>query len=359
MPTNRLVGIADPTATKTGPEGEILYFGEPRAEYEAARNGLAIADLSERGRVEVGGDDRVKFLNNLSTNDIPKIAVGGGAEAFFLDARGRILDYAALFCLPRSIWIDTEPGRASLLVKHLDKYLIREKVTLTDKSPETAQFHLAGPKAPALVSRATESECPELANLEHMERTIGGRTCQVRCYARSLGGGFDIVVSSENATDVAGRLWSLGSELGITAIGQETLELLRVEAGLPRYGVDISETNFPQEMNRDEQAISFTKGCYIGQETVARIDSYGHVNRILRGVALKEPTDLTLPVALQAGSKEAGSLTSLTLLPGKPGMIGLAILRKGSDMPGTKLQVNGVSTEAVVCELPFTDIPES
>lgn len=334
--------------------GAVLRFADRDGEIQIARTKVAIADLSQQGRVEVAGDDRVKFLNNLSTNDITKISMGGGAEAFFLDARGRILDYGTLFALPDALWIDTAPGRAQPLIKHLDRYLIREKVLLTDRTPQTAELHLAGPEARALIRQVTPEDGPELQELQHRAVTIAGHPCQVRCHARSKYVGFDILLPLEALDAVTAELFHRGAEVGIRPIGSEAMDFLRIEAGIPVYGRDISDANFPQEVGRDVQAISFNKGCYIGQETVARIDSYGHVNRLLRGLVFTTEVPVAVPTPVKLGDKEVGTLTSVARAP-VGDQLGLAILRKGSDNPGNKVLIDSSAgpIEGTVVALPF------
>lgn len=335
-------------------DGQPLTYGSDRsAEYLAASQHAGLADLSNRGKVEVQGKDRVQLLHNLSTNDVKKLPAGRGCEAFFLDAKGRIREYGTIFNTGDSHWIDTPAGRASDLVRHLDRYVIREDVTLHDRSQEYVQLHLVGPKAAAVLAQLGIEQASGWENLTIENVELAGTTCQLRRQDRSIYPGYDLLVP----VDVCLSVWDLLIEAsGLKPIGMETMEVLRMEAGIPAPGREIGEENFPQEMAREKQAVSFNKGCYIGQETVARLDTYGHINWILRGLIVDgdEPPQVGTPV--QVGDASIGTISSsgFSFRLGKP--VALAVLRYQQSQPGTHVTLgtegsSGIS--AVVAELPL------
>lgn len=332
------------------------HFGDPLAEYEAARHSAAILDRSALSKIEVSGRDRAKFLNNLCTNDVKGLAPGWGCEAFFTTVQGKIMAYVRVIAGAESLWIDTVPGAAGPLLAHFNRYLIMEKVELADRTTDFAQVTVIGPRANEVVSAATESVIPDLRPLEHTDGSIAGKTCRL-IGNDSLGvPGYDLLVPASQASAVWQRLWQVGQSVGLSPLGEHATKMLRVEAGLPIYGQDIDESNLPQEVGRDKLAICFTKGCYLGQETIARIDALGHVNRNLVGIAFPNHRDAPAPgAAISSGDKAVGKVTSAALSPALDCVIALGYVRRGLEKPGTELVVesNGTRIRAVVHALPF------
>lgn len=329
-----------------------LHFGDELSEYQEATSSVGLADLSARARLELTGDDRCKFLNNLCTNDIVILAPGASCEAFFLDARGRILDFVTVFQLPESIWIDAEPGRGAFLLRHLDKYRIREKVEFHDRTQSHAQLHLTGPAAEEVVAKALAAPV-ELARYGHRLGKIGHHECQIRQHERSVHAGFDIVTEADHAEAVWKALLHAGREDDILPIGQAVLEVLRIEAGLPIYGKDFSD-NLAQEIGRDARAISFNKGCYLGQETVARLDAMGHVNKLLRGLSFEHDGTVAIGAKVRRENADLGVVSSTTFSPALGRRIALGVLRVVAE-PGSIVAVEAPAgpLNATVTNLPI------
>lgn len=278
-------------------------------------NSPRLFDLSARTQLELTGDDRAAFLHNLCTNDIRKLAAGSGCEAFLLDARGHILGLVWVFCRPQSLVIDMVPGQASALLAHLDRYLIREKVELHDRSAQWAELLVDGPGAAEAAARVAGDE----VWINEVDWTgAGGRL--VSC-------------PRERFALLRDALADAGCVLADAA----SFNAARLEAGTPLWGVDISEKNLPQEVARDARAISFVKGCYLGQETVARIDALGHVNKTLCGVQFGGSEIPRAGTALAAGGRPAGEVTSAAWSPRLRAPLALAWLRRGTNTPGTRL----------------------
>lgn len=324
------------------------------AALQAVRRGAAVADLSARGRVELQGADRAKLLHNLCTQDVAGMAPGHGREAFFLDAKGKIVDFARLFMLEGSTWLDLAPGRAAPIIKHLDRYIIREDVKLVDQTPLTSQLHVVGPKAAELLDSLGAS-VPDATPLSTHETSLGGVPVQLRGVARSLYPGWDVIALLDQSEKVKQCLANAGEALGLAELDDATMEFLRVEAGIPEFGVDFSGDNLAQELDRNETAISFVKGCYLGQETVARLDAMGHVNRILRGVRAPAGAELVAGSPLKLKDKDVGVISSAARSPETHESLGLAILRLAANPGATVDAITPAGVvPATVCSLPFT-----
>jgi folate-binding protein YgfZ len=321
-------------------------------EYSAAREQAVVFDQSPRGKIEVAGPDAVTFLQNLSTNDIKNLPPGAGCEAFFVTVKARVVAHAWIYRLPSAesaLWLDVDAARAAVVMTHLDRHLISEQVELTDHTGELAQLQLAGPRAPDLIGQILGQRAAELGPLEHTSATREGVIGIRRRDVLALPG-FDILARPEAAR----ALWQDLLAAGVVPAGMETFEVLRVEAGLPLDGVDMDENRFVVEVGRIAQAICYTKGCYLGQEPIVMARDRGHVNRLLLGIKL--PCG---PVAggakLFRDGQEVGGVTSSVFSPRLGCGIGLAYLRRGSQEPGTILEVENSAgrSEAIVSALPF------
>jgi folate-binding protein YgfZ len=315
----------------------------PADEYRAAVEDAALFDVSDRGKLELTGPDAPSFLHNLCTNDINGLALGAGCEAFFTTAKAKVVGHALIYHARLdggrdALLLDVEPGKAEPLLKHLDRYLISEQVELADRTADYAQFHLAGPRAKAVLERALGEPAPDLGELQHMERTFGlNATCHVRRHDPLGLPGYDIVCRRERAEGVRGMLTAAGAR----PAGAATYETLRVEAGTPVEGRDFDENRFVVEVGRGPRAISYAKGCYLGQEPIVMArDRAGHVNRALMGLLLGDGGG---PVP--AGAKvfrdgaEVGVVTSSAVSLRAGGPVALAYLRRGHQEPGTAVEV--------------------
>lgn len=301
-------------------------------QYEALVGGAGLVDLSERTRIELTGADRAKFLHNLCTNEVRKLPAGAGCEAFLCDARGHVLFHVFILCRAESLALETMPGEESRLLGHLDRYLIREQVVLTPRTEETCELLVAGPQAAEVLAKLAAGALPDerLANAEIA--IVGCPTLVIRTELIRPGG---YLVIADRAKEP--ELRQALSAAGARPCEFEALDAARIEAGFPWYGVDITAENLPQEVGRDPLAISFVKGCYIGQETVARIDALGHVNKQLVGVKFAG-SDAPPPGAeLKAAEQVVGEVTSARYSPRLQAPLALAYVRRGHHEPGSKL----------------------
>jgi folate-binding protein YgfZ len=344
-------------AVFTDENGWLLpaHYGAAIAEYDSALEGTALFELSHHGKVQVKGKDAGTFLHNLCTNEVNKLPTGSGCEAFLTTGQAKIIAYVLIYRLPgdggQDLWLDAGPGMAERVVKHLDRYLISEQLEIVDRTHEFVQLHLAGPKAEETLQRVLADWLPEARELGHRVSMHAGSAIYVR-HHRPLGlPGYGLLCSREGAEN----LWQALLDAQARPAGLEAYRTLRIEAGTPVYGPDIDETNLPQEVGRTEQAVSFTKGCYIGQETVARIRTYGHVNRSLVGLKLTAPSAAHHGAKLFRDGKEVGQVTSSVVSPRLNTAIALAYVRRGSEAPGAVLEAvdEGVRQVAEVVALPF------
>jgi folate-binding protein YgfZ len=281
------------------------------AEYRTLTQEAGIVDVSDRTKIELRGDDRASFLHNFCTNDIKRLQPGQGCEAFICNVKGHVLGHVQVFCDESSLWLDTVPGQAEKLLAHLDRYLIREKVELLDRTSGYEEFVIVGPKADEAIERQGKSAVARQIDLG-----------SVPAYSIL----FDRAASESTQA------------LNLPTCSREALEILRIEAGFPKFGIDITDDNLPQEVARDPQAISFTKGCYLGQETVARIDALGHVNRTLCGLAFAGETVPLVGMELKQGEKVVGAVTSACWSPRLKRPLALGYVRRGTNALGTALE---------------------
>lgn len=319
-------------AYDAGNAAEPLHFGNWRAEYDALSGAAGLVDFSRRTQIELSGADRQSFLHNLCTNEVRRLAPGAGCEAFLCNAQGHTLALVNIFCGAETLVIETVPGEEGKLLAHLDRYLIREKVALRGRSDDWAELLLAGPAAAGLLQ--ARSIAPPERLWDHVVAPIAGVDTSIRRVDISHPGGF--LVSC--ARSAVAAVWNALREGGARPCGAQALEIARLEAGTPEYGRDLTDANLPQEVARDARAISFTKGCYIGQETVARLDALGHVNRTLCGVRFSGAEIPPVGTAFQdEAGKSLGQVTSAAFSPRCDAPLALAYVRRGSNTPGTRL----------------------
>ena len=288
------------------------------ADYTAAITTAALFDLSSTGKLELTGPDAPMFLGNLCTNDTKNLPLGGGCEAYFCDSRAKVQFAVWIYHVKlgdgrHAMWVETTPGRNAELVKYLDRYLISEQVEITDMTERFAQFHLAGPTAAEFLAKAIDGSLPELPEFAHMERTFGANaTCSIRRRDQLAVPGFDVVCLKERAEGVRGLLLSAGATAGTP----ETFETLRIEAGTPIYGIDIDAERSVTQVGRFERAVSYSKGCFLGQEPIVMArDRTGHAVRSFLGLKVLEGGPLPAGTRLFRDGQDVGEVTSSAYSP--------------------------------------------
>ena len=319
-------------------------FGDVPAEYAAILQDVAVIDLGCRDRIELLGNDRATLLHNLCTNEIRKLPVGAGCEAFFLNVQGKILAHTLVLCRAESLILETVGGAADGLLEHLERYHIREAVEMFDRTAEWSEIFVAGPRAKEILASVVESPLPT-EHLTGIELNLVGITTSAWRFAVGPLEGYLLFMPREQSATVLQVL----IDRGALPAGMAALDAARIEIGWPVYGRDISDHNLPQELNRDARAISFVKGCYLGQETVARIDALGHVNRLLVGIRFEGSQVPPPGTALTVAGKSVGETTSACQSPHFGGPMALAYVRRGEHTVGRQLE--SVLGPAVVVEL--------
>jgi tRNA-modifying protein YgfZ len=306
------------------------------AQYRQLREECGLVDRSERGKLIVSGPEAAEYLQGQLTNDLEALAPGEGQYAALLDRKGHMQADMRVLCIgPEEIWIDTEPETLAAAKRHLEMYKIGREAAIADLTAERAILSLIGPRG---VEIAGTAALPEHAS---DAAKIGG----VECLAVGTADGIDLIAKAAEAADLREAL----TEAGAVEVGAAAAEVIRVEAGIPRFGAEMSNETMPAEAGIVERAISFTKGCYIGQEPVARLHYKGRPNRRLRGLELSAPA--TAGASLRLGEKEVGRIGSVCLSPAR-GPIGLAIVRREAE-PGVELAVGEDGVTARVIDLPF------
>ena len=331
------------------------HYGDARAEYEAVRGGesAGLFDLSSRGRVEVSGTEAVQFLNGLVTNDVKTLAPGAWMGAAFPNVQGRLIAHARMMRAgdePKFL-IDTEAATAEAVRANLERFTLAGDFRLRDLRAETALLSVQGAASVSFVGSvlgegAAGTERGRVSIVTWRE----SQTVTVARATHTGEDGFDLFIRAESAGD----LWDALVAAGARPVGRDALELLRIEAGIPRYGVDMTDANVVLEAGLDD-SVSYTKGCYVGQEIIARIHWRGHVAKRLAGLALEGEAAPGAKLKTIDGAREIGRVTSVALSPRLGRVIALGFVKYDFLQPGTELIVAGESNEtrARVASPPF------
>lgn len=307
-------------------------------EYDAASAGAGVVRLRNWSTVGAAGNDRATFLHNMCTNDVKRLTAGEGCEAFFTDVKGKIVAHGFLLAGSDAIEIVMVPGTAGRLMGQLDRYIIREDVTLSDKSGDVAWLLAFGERAGAVLEQVVGARVGELsAAWAHQAFDVAGVAVEaVRCELPWMGG-YLLGCPVESVPAIEAKLVAAGATLG----SESLLNTLRVESSWPLWGVDFDDSNLPQEVSRDAQAISFRKGCYLGQETVARIDALGHVNKLLAAIRFERDAAPEVGTELLQGEQVVGCVTSSCWSSRAGGALAIAMVKRGANAVGTSLAWSG------------------
>ena len=311
-----------------------LSFTDPTDEYWTIKNAAGIADVSNNGRLIFTGKDRVAFLNGLLTNDIAKLIEGEGQHSSLLTPKARVLADLYLYLQPNTILMDTGGSLASKVKESLDRFVITEDVQIKDVSSETVQLTIQGPKSSQVIRESLGVDVAELKPFHH--KPLGPSTLIRR--DRTGQGGYDILLPSVEAEALWQGLLLKGPDVGLGPVGATALDILRLEAGYPKYGVDIDENTIVLEAGFKD-AISFTKGCYMGQEVVERAPQIGRVNKQLVALEIEATHPPLARANLKIGGTAAGFITSSAFSPGMKKVAGLGYANRDFAKDGTELAV--------------------
>lgn len=318
-------------------------------DYETLRKGCGLLDRSQRGKLALTGSGAAEFLNGQITNDVQALAPGEGCYAAFLTHKGKMLGDLRVLRTEEELLLDTERVALQALFDMIRRYSIGYDVQLHKRTLESALLSLIGPEARTIAAAALDgsSDLPPERPHAHRQAVIAARP--VRLISTELPAGIDVLCAAEDREAVHAALLGAGAR----EVEEQAAEIVRVELGVPRYGIDLDDAVIPQEAGLNERAVSFTKGCYVGQETVARLHYKGKPNRHLRGLQLPpEPFAITeTGTELRLGDRAVGRVGSVVISP-RLGRIGVALLRREAQ-PGSTVTIADDGATAVVVELPF------
>ncbi len=338
----------------------VADYGDRSAEYRALREAAGILDLSFRGRICLTGEDRVRFLHGQVTNDIKGLKVGAGCYAALTTAKGKIQADLNIYSLEDELLLDFEPGLTEMLSQRLEKYLVADDVQVVDIGSVYGLLSVQGPRGGSILSSIDLFR--ELSGLQKpfdfmkVADVVLGEM-YVMNQPRLGTCGYDLFAPTAALEVLVQKLMASAGAAGGRLCGWQAFEMARIEQGIPRFGIDMDETNFPQECGIEAGALSYTKGCYIGQEVLNRIHTLGHVNKEFRGLRLAD--DLKrLPAKgdkLFHEGKEAGYITSTSSSPALTGNIALGYIRKEASQIGTELMLRTADGEhtARIVQIPF------
>lgn len=345
---------ADAGASFIESDGWLLpaYYTDPSKENLAVRNRAGIADLSYKGYLRISGPDRASFLQGIITNDVSNLKPGDGLHSAILTIKGRIIADFCLLCFEDYFLLETEPAATDKLHTTLAKYKIREKVTI-ESAKNLATVAVQGPASGELVTEMLGTSTPELQTYQHFSYHTGKGQLTIR--RQSLTGDVGYILTMPHETLAA--MWrSLLQFRDASAepIGFRALESLRIETGIPRYGPDLTEDIIPLEIN-DQDMISFTKGCYVGQEVMSRLKFLGQANKHLKGLHVMAEALPKHGDEITIDGREVGRVTSSAYSPTLKRPIALAYIRREYSSPNTQvtIQIDGLKTQGIVTDLPF------
>lgn len=298
--------------------------------YQALHESCAWYDLSTRGKIFARGEDRKRLLHAMTTNHVQELSEGEGLYAFFLTAQGRILGDVNLLNLPDAVLLDTEPEATNALYQHLDRYIIADDVTLEDATDQLATIEVGGPTAATVLRQAGASLSNEEGGFTIWDTEIVARMSATGANS------YRIITPIAEKEELILTLESGGA----VRADAESWNIVRLENGHPRFGVDFSENNLPQE-TQISQALHFQKGCYLGQEIVERVRSRGHVNKILVPLAIDATAAPAQGAKVVADEKEVGEIRSSAYSPALQQVVALAFLRAEHARDGAVLSVDG------------------
>jgi len=332
-----------------GVEAPAEYSGGAAAEYSTAHSSVVLMDRSPLGRIELSGADRADFLQRMSTNDMRQVKGGKGVQTVLTTPEAHVVELLTVYPRGETLLCITDPQNRSKVFDWFRRNIFfRDKVKPRDVSTDTAQLTLFGPRSIELLTACGLSDASPFAAYESKAATIGDIDVLLGRVPDVAGGGFDIIGASDNAGLLWYKLMEAGKSMGISPLGTVAFEMLRIEAGVPLYSRELSEQFNPLEAGLNH-AISFAKGCYTGQEVIARLDTYQRLKQRLARFALSSLPKEVGPIPLLGESGEAGSLTSFVQLPTGT-VLGLGYVRAKAFAEGAtfRLGTNSDAAEATV-----------
>jgi folate-binding protein YgfZ len=330
--------------------------GDWLAEHAALRNSAGVLDLSFRSRLVLTGADRIRLLNGQVTNNVKDLPDSEGCYAALVTNKGRMQADLNIYILPEEILLDFEPGLTGTITERFNKFIIADDVQVIDAAPHYGLLSVQGPQAWQAVERlGLNFPMPEkpFHSRSVKDETLGEIYCMNQ--PRTGTNGFDVFVPVNSLAAVADKLIDAANAIDGKACGWRALETARIEAGIPRFGAEMDQTNLPPEAGIESRAVSYTKGCYIGQEVIARIRTYGQVAKALRGLRFSDAAIPRKGDKLFAESKEVGYVCSAIHSPTLNANIGFGYVRREHNEMGAelKLRTGMVENAATIVSTPF------
>ncbi len=324
-------------------------FGDPQAEFAALRSACGVYDLGFRTRISLTGGDRVRWLNGMTTNNIRDLGVGLGVYAFLLNPQGHILGDLFAYNRGEAITVDTDHAQAEKILATFDHYIIMDDVEVTNLGEQLTALGTAGPKSREVLLAAGLT-IPEMQSLQVQSVTWQDIECTLVRGEDSEHLSYEVWLAPEGVK----KLWDALLAAGAAPVGYEALELNRIVSGIPRYSVDIRESDLPQETEQ-ARALNFNKGCYVGQEIVERIRSRGAVHRKFTGFLAEGAAPIAAGTKIVVAEKEVGEITSAAsvTLTSAAKTVALGYIRREVGVPGCEVTIGTV--KATVVSLPITD----
>ncbi len=324
-------------------------FTDPVAEHKAVREASGLFDFSYRGKFAMKGRDHAKFLHRMVSNDIKRLAPGQGTYATLLNPQGHILVDMRLYCADDGFFVDADADLRDKAWLGLKRYVISDQVEFEPLDLYALAFQ--GPRSRSLLEKTLHIDLPAMQEFDHFATNYAGFSVRVVCASSTGEDGYEVWVGSKGLLPLWGAACGQAPTYGMLPCGTQALETLRIEAAIPRYGQELGEDTIPNEAGL-WNALSFNKGCYVGQEIVERTRSRGHVNWKLVGLIVEAEIPPNPGEKLVRDSKEIGEVTSSCVAPTLGKTIAMAYLRREVSEPGTKLEFPS-GTVAEVVALPF------
>ena len=332
------------------------HYGDATAEHRAVRHAAGLADLSHRGKLRVTGDDRVKWLQSVISNDILPLQPGQGRYSCFLTHKGKMLTYFRVYLQSDAVMLEDVGEIGDRTYTALRKFLLYgTKAKMENCAESWGLLLVSGPKAASVVQAAFGTEVGDVKPVDFVTAVIGGQTALVIHTEETGEQDYEILIPSDGLVTAWERLMETGASHGIKPVGSQAREALRMEAGLPKAGPDLNEDIVPPEANLEDKAFSLSKGCYPGQEVVARMDTYGSVRRHLVGLVVKGSAVPPKGARLFSGDREVGWISSATFSPQLKAPIAFGFPLRDFGTAGSQLRItaDNASFDATVQPLPF------
>jgi folate-binding protein YgfZ len=324
-----------------------VSYGDPRGEHLAVRNAAGLADRSDRGKILVYGADETPFLQAIVSNDVEALKIGAGCYALILNVKGQILAEFPVYRTAAGYLLTVEPGERAFTLSTLRRFKLRSKVVIADKTEELGQLSVHGPKSAAVLEKIF-GECLPDRRFATAVSSRTGYEVTIAASGELSETGFELITGADNLAGLCQLLLDAGAPHGLRPFGRLAWESLRIEAGTPRYGPELNESTLPPEAHLEDSALNYDKGCYPGQEIMARIKFRAHLNRSLVRLRIDGDAVPRSGTPLQSGQKDVGKVTSAAFSPISNSPIALAYVRREQSEPGAILTLAEGGTATVV-----------